>query len=89
VLTDVYGARTHVDGEHFAGSQDLAQALLARGVAAEYEPELAASARRFAGGLARSAVALVLGAGDVENVRDDLDRSLRVPVRVPSTGAPR
>ncbi|QDU84319.1 UDP-N-acetylmuramate--L-alanine ligase MurC [Planctomycetes bacterium Pla163] len=89
VLTDVYGARTHVDGEHFAGSQDLAQALVGRGVAAEYEPELAASARRFAAGLAPRAVALVLGAGDVENVRDDLDRSLSVPLRVPSASAPR
>lgn len=76
VLTEVYGARTHVDGAHFAGAEALFRALDERGVPVAFEADLVAGARRFAQSLPENAVGLVLGAGDVENVRDDVARVL-------------
>lgn len=76
VLTEVYGARTHIDGGHFSGSGDLADALRERGVAVTFEADLTRGAEAFARTLPERAVALVLGAGDVEDVRDPLERRL-------------
>jgi len=76
VLTEVYGARTHVDGAHFSGSHALAEALAARGASVAFEEDMVLGADRFARTLPERAVALVLGAGDIEEVRDPLERRL-------------
>jgi UDP-N-acetylmuramate--alanine ligase len=87
VVTDVYGARVHIDGEHFAGAAELAAAARGCGGDVEHIANLSESARRFAKQLPPRALALVLGAGDVENVKDELLRHL--PVRVHATSAAR
>jgi UDP-N-acetylmuramate--alanine ligase len=87
VVTDVYGARVHIDGEHFAGAAELAAAARGCGGDVEHVANLSESARRFAKQLPPRALALVLGAGDVENVKDELLRHL--PVRVHATSAAR
>ncbi|MEZ5979872.1 MAG: cyanophycin synthetase [Planctomycetota bacterium] len=84
VVTEVYGARAHIDGEHFAGSEDLVRLVRALGVEAEFVPELGEATRRFAEILPERAAALVLGAGDVENVRDDLSGLLSVRTQAAS-----
>lgn len=76
VVSDVYGARVHSDGARFAGSVELVQALRARRVNAVLGGALESSLDAFVEGLPESAAALVLGAGDVEGVRDDLLRKL-------------
>jgi UDP-N-acetylmuramate--alanine ligase len=76
VVADVYGARTHVDGEHTAGAADLADRLVKAGVRAVAPGPLAASIECFVDGLTDSAAALVLGAGDVGMIRDELFRRL-------------
>jgi UDP-N-acetylmuramate--alanine ligase len=72
VVADVYGARAHIDGEHTAGAPELARALREAGVDATWGGDLASSARNFAQAWPDECAALVLGAGDVENVREDL-----------------
>lgn len=78
VVSDVYGARTHIDGAHTAGAAELVELLTARGARAEVGGDLQASRARFAAGLVPGAVGFVIGAGDVENVRDGLLRDLAV-----------
>jgi UDP-N-acetylmuramate--alanine ligase len=79
VVTDVYGARAHIDGSRFAGSAEVVEGLRARRVQAELGGGLARSVEIFLEGLPSPAAALVLGAGDIETIRDDLldDRALR------------
>lgn len=72
VVSDVYGARVHIDGETFADAHDLVNTLRSLHVAAEDGGPLASSVERFVGELPARAVALVIGAGDVDQVRDDL-----------------
>ncbi len=76
VVSDVYGARVHMDGAHRAGAPELVRALERRGVAAELGGGLATAVERFAAGLAAQTAAFVLGAGDIELVRADLLRRL-------------
>jgi len=76
VVADVYGARAHIDGDHAAGAADIAAGLLARGVRAVAPGDLAASITCFADGLPENAAALVLGAGDVGRIRDELLRQV-------------
>jgi UDP-N-acetylmuramate--alanine ligase len=76
VVAEVYGARTHVDGERRAGAADLADGLVRSGVRAVAPGALAASIECFVDGLSESAAALVLGAGDVGMIRDELFRHL-------------
>ena len=76
VVADVYGARAHVDGEHRAGAADLADGLVRSGVRAVAPGPLAKSIECFVDGLPESAAALVLGAGDVGMIRDELFRHL-------------
>jgi len=78
VVSDVYGARTHIDGQQSAGARELVALLVERGARAEAGGELNTSRALFAAGLVPGAVALVIGAGDVENVRDGLLRDLAV-----------
>jgi len=83
VVADVYGARSHIDGARFAGSPELVTALAARGVAAAYGGDLRGSVRQLVEGLPARAAVLVIGAGDIEDVRDDLHEALeqRRPLR--------
>jgi UDP-N-acetylmuramate-alanine ligase len=72
VVADDYGARRHVDGERRAGAPELVIALRRRGVAAEEGGGPRAAAARFAAALPAEAAAFVLGAGDIEEVREEL-----------------
>ncbi|HVS17232.1 MAG TPA: Mur ligase family protein [Planctomycetota bacterium] len=78
VVADVYGARAHIDGGHLAGAPELVANLARAGVAAEAGGDLAASVRIFARGLPERCAALVLGAGDVDGIREELTRAVAV-----------
>ncbi len=86
VVADVYGARNHIDGERFAGSPELVQALRLRGVDAVYGGSLHDSLPHVIEGLPGRAAVMVLGAGDIEDVREDLCAQL---ARRTSGGVPR
>ena len=87
VVGDVYGARIHIDGQRHAGAPELVQSLSRRRVDAIEGGPLASSVERFVSGLPTKAAALVLGAGDVDQIRDDLLNDLAL--RGASTGEPR
>jgi UDP-N-acetylmuramate--alanine ligase len=76
VVAEVYGARKHIDGERFAGATELARALERRGVRAVDGGPLSSATDHFVRALPEKAAALVIGAGDVERVRDALFRDL-------------
>jgi UDP-N-acetylmuramate--alanine ligase len=72
VVADVYGARTHRDGEWRAGAGDLVAALRRRDVEAMEGGEPTRAAAIFAEAMPSSAAAFVLGAGDIDGVRTQL-----------------
>ncbi|HTF89903.1 MAG TPA: UDP-N-acetylmuramate--L-alanine ligase, partial [Planctomycetota bacterium] len=72
VIADVYGARTHIDGANSATAGDVASGLARRNVAASAPGDKSTSARVFAAGMPDNAVGLVLGAGDIEDVKHEL-----------------
>ncbi len=72
VIADVYGARLHIDGTRFAGAPELVLALRRRGVEALEGGPAFAAIEPFVQGVGDRAAALVLGAGDVEDIRDEL-----------------
>jgi UDP-N-acetylmuramate--alanine ligase len=72
VVTDVYGARTHIDGGRRAGAPELVEQLRAARVDASLGGDLRASIGRFTADLPEGSAALVLGAGDIEEARDEL-----------------
>lgn len=76
VVTDVYGARVHIDGDVTANAADIADGLVAAGVPAVAPGDLAASLSGFVKALPDKCAALVLGAGDVGQTRDELFRQL-------------
>jgi UDP-N-acetylmuramate--alanine ligase len=78
VVADVYGARAHIDGEHTAGASELAQALVGARVPAVWGGKLATSVKRFVEALPEDCAALVMGAGDVEECKDELRQRLAV-----------
>ena len=86
VVADVYGARLHIDGERRTGAGELVQELRKRRVAAVEGGPLESSVKRFVEGMPARAAALVLGAGDVDRIRDDLFHDLAVR-GAPSGGA--
>lgn len=75
VVADVYGARTHIDHQA-AGAAELAKRLRETGIDAEAGGDLAKSCEVFEQRLRGGSGALILGAGDVDNVRDDLIQKL-------------
>jgi UDP-N-acetylmuramate--alanine ligase len=83
VVADVYGARTHRDGEWTAGAAELVLALRRRAVAAQEGGGPQTAAARFAALLPRAAAGFVLGAGDIEGVKEELlaDLEARLAVR--------
>jgi len=84
VVSDVYGARTHIDGERHAGSRELVLALKKRGVEAVEGGPLGSSVERLVSGLPAKGAAFVLGAGDVELCRDALLSNLALRSTVTS-----
>jgi UDP-N-acetylmuramate--alanine ligase len=82
VVSDVYGARIHMDGQRYAGSKELVLELKKRGVEAVEGGPLSSSVERLVSGLPEKGAAFVLGAGDVELCRDALlsKLALRSPV---------
>ncbi len=71
VVADVYGARAHL-GERSAGSPELVERLVGLGVQARAGGDAAAAARCAAESIRAPAALLVLGAGDIVRVQDDL-----------------
>jgi UDP-N-acetylmuramate--alanine ligase len=83
VVADVYGARAHREGERRAGAADLVLALRSRGVSAQEGGGPGLSCERFAAALPDASAAFVIGAGDIEGIRESLLARLaaRVPAR--------
>ncbi|MEO0652282.1 MAG: Mur ligase domain-containing protein, partial [Planctomycetota bacterium] len=74
VVSAVYGARRAVGDAPAAEAEDLVERLRARGVQAVAGGTLDASVERLLESLERPATVMVVGAGDVETIRDDLVR---------------
>lgn len=72
VVADVYGARTHVEGEQMAGAPELVERLHALGVNAVAGGDRSAAARVAVEGIVSPSALLVLGAGDIVHVQHDL-----------------
>jgi UDP-N-acetylmuramate--alanine ligase len=81
VISDVYGARKHIDELRGAGADELAIRLRKAGVDATYGGELWRSVGELLAGLPARSAALILGAGDVDRIQYDfLDQlALRGP----------
>jgi UDP-N-acetylmuramate--alanine ligase len=93
VVADVYGARAHGETERVAGAPELVDGLRAIHVDAVAGGPLGSSVERTASGLAERgatpACLMVLGAGDVEHVQEDLLRALGAREASRSGAAPR
>ena len=72
VVTDVYGARRHIDRIEGADAATLASKLRRAGVDAVAGGAPAEAGVRFVDGLAAGACALVMGAGDIDTLKLDL-----------------
>jgi|FLOH01.1.fsa_nt_gi UDP-N-acetylmuramate--alanine ligase len=80
VIAPVYGARKHIDGLVFAGAEEMAATVNKLGGSACATSSLEEACALFAERLKSNgrAVGLILGAGDVEGVRDDLVNRMAV-----------
>jgi UDP-N-acetylmuramate--alanine ligase len=83
VVADVYGARPAIDS-HAAGAEDLVRALVDAGVEAVYGGPPAHAAEAFATEMTFDTAGLVLGAGDIDGIKDDLLKRLDLPGDSPS-----
>ncbi len=83
VVSDVYGARRPAQGDRCAGAPELVLALQKRHVSAVAGGSLDESVKQLVSGLPARATVFVLGAGDVEHVRDELHRLLALRSAVP------
>ncbi|MEM1448349.1 MAG: Mur ligase family protein [Planctomycetota bacterium] len=72
VVTDVYGARRHIDRMDGADAETLALRLQRAGVPAEVGGAPRAASDAFAARLVPKACGLVLGAGDIDGVQGEL-----------------
>jgi UDP-N-acetylmuramate--alanine ligase len=72
VIADVYGARAHVDGQPQAGAPELVAGLSSARVPASLGGGLKESVRALCEHLPVDCAVLVLGAGDIVSVKDDL-----------------
>jgi UDP-N-acetylmuramate--alanine ligase len=93
VVADVYGARAHSDSGHGQRgpgelSRELVAAARSLGADARYGGPPRAAAELFAHALPPRAAAVVLGAGDIEEVKHDLDRELALRPSVARTPEP-
>lgn len=71
IVADVYGARAHIDSRA-AGAEELARRIQRTGVDAVAPGDLEASTKELFQRLLGGSGALILGAGDVDSIRDDL-----------------
>jgi UDP-N-acetylmuramate--alanine ligase len=80
VVADVYGARAHIDTKA-AGSEELVARLQRAGVDAAVGGTPSASVKILCAGLCGQSAALILGAGDIDLVRNELleELALRGP----------
>jgi UDP-N-acetylmuramate--alanine ligase len=83
VVADVYGARAAIDA-HAAGAEDLVRALVDAKVKAVYGGPPAQASEVFATEMSFETAGLVLGAGDIDGIKDDL--LSRLAVRSPTSG---
>ena len=83
VVTDVYGARKHIDRIEGADAATLASRLRRAGVDAVAGGSLMDSCGRFVEGMKPDGCALVMGAGDIDTLKLDLldALALRFPSR--------
>jgi UDP-N-acetylmuramate--alanine ligase len=84
VVTDVYGARAHIDRES-AGAPELVAKLRRAGIDAEVGGERSTAVKSFAERVPVGGAALVLGAGDIDLSQHDLLHELALrgaPTRV-------
>lgn len=84
VVTDVYGARKHIDRIEGADAATLASRLRRAGVDAVAGGSLMDSCGRFVEGMKPDGCALVMGAGDIDTLKLDLLDALAL--RFPSRG---
>jgi len=75
VVSDVYGARVHIDHVG-AGADELARRLRKCGTPARAGGDLTSSLQACLERLPSRAALFVLGAGDIDTLRDDLTREL-------------
>lgn len=80
VVAEVYGARLHIDPISMggAGAEELVARLRKAGVDAEFGGDPVASAKKLVAGLCGQSAALILGAGDIDLVQNDLLEELAV-----------
>ena len=72
VVSEVYGARKHIDRIEGADAETLASKLRRAGVDAVAGSSLLDSCGRFVDGMKPNACALVMGAGDIDTLKLDL-----------------
>ena len=77
VVADVYGARAHIDSEG-AGAQDLVRELVSCGVPAEYGGAPSEAGQCLIDGMEGACAGLILGAGDIDGIRGELQDRLAV-----------
>jgi UDP-N-acetylmuramate--alanine ligase len=71
IVADVYGARVHIDREG-AGAADLVQRLVRAGVDAATGGTPSESVHELCAHIGGESAALVLGAGDIDGIKDEL-----------------
>jgi UDP-N-acetylmuramate--alanine ligase len=72
VVADVYGARKHVDRVEGADAETLVTRLLRAGKDAATGGPPRAACQEFVNGLVEGACGLVLGAGDIDSIKEEL-----------------
>ncbi len=75
VVADVYGARAHIDSQT-AGAAELVQELLSCGIPAELGGPPSQAGQVLVDGLEGTCAALILGAGDIDGIRGELQDRL-------------
>ncbi len=76
VVADVYGARKHIDRRSGADAKTLVTKLRLAGLDAHCGGSPAKSGEVFAAGLTSDSVGFVLGAGDIDGIREDLTHAV-------------
>jgi len=77
VVTDVYGARVQIDSQA-AGAEELVRQLHLARVKASFGGPAIEAGEVLVRGLPDACTVLVLGAGDIDGIRDDLEERLAV-----------
>lgn len=78
VVANVYGARKHIDRRGGADAETLVKRLRLAGLDAHLGGEPAVAAEKFAAGLTADSAGFVLGAGDIDGIREDLTHAVAV-----------